>query len=128
MKLTIYRGSEKKTIAAVDYSGAWIAHGWTTVPPEQQAIAPQPSEPVTSPSSDVSEREPRIPALELINGAKSAAVLTPLPGIGLGAGRRIIEGRPVGGYEAIAQIPTLCPELNRNPFSIDWAEVEAWVE
>lgn len=91
--------------------------------PQELAIAlgKVPAESPPPPPSETS-----IPALELINSATDAKSLTPLPGIGEGAAKRILLHRPEAGYASFEQLQELCPELAKSPYRVEWAAISAW--
>lgn len=76
--------------------------------------------------------EPSVPpahqpdAVLLINRAISDDDLTPLPGIGKGAAKRILAAAPELGYDSLEQLRSLVPEIFEPPYSADLAELEAW--
>lgn len=64
--------------------------------------------------------------VELINSATTPKELTPLPGIGEGAAKRLLVHRPEAGYESLQQLVELCPELQKAPYRVDWGAILAY--
>lgn len=100
--------------------------------PQELAIALGKVPAESPPPPDPTETSPpptptsSLPALELINAATDAKGLTPLPGIGEGAAKRIILHRPEAGYASFEQLQELCPELAKSPYRVEWAAIAAW--
>jgi hypothetical protein len=69
---------------------------------------------------------PTVAALVLINFVQSAVDMAILPTVGRGAAKRILDRRPEGGYTSLEQVAELCPEVTRQPYRVDWAQVQAW--
>lgn len=60
-------------------------------------------------------------ALSLLNGASTPNELTPIPGIGVGRGRRLLELRPETGFLSLDQSASLLGDK-----SVDWEAIAVW--
>ena len=66
------------------------------------------------------------PALALINGKDVARDVAIIPTLGQAAAGIILERRPDGGYESLAQIWELCPEVLGGRMKVDPKVVKEW--
>ena len=66
------------------------------------------------------------PALTLINSDKPVRDITIINTLGKAAAEIILERRPEGGYESLAQIWELCPEVLGGRMRVDPKVVEEW--
>ncbi len=78
----------------------------------------------TATNTDTDVNHP--PALQLLNSATDPSALTPLPGVGMGAAKRILLHRPALGYSSFEQFEALCPELTKSPYRCDFEAIAAW--
>lgn len=66
------------------------------------------------------------PALTAINAAATYEDLTPLPGIGSGAAKKIIKARPDSGFDSLQHLAELVPEIFSSPYAADLATLQPW--
>ena len=66
------------------------------------------------------------PALALINGKDVARDVAIIPTLGQAAAGIILERRPDGGYESLAQVWDMCPEVLGGRMKVDPVVVAGW--
>jgi hypothetical protein len=115
----LYRGGKISPLLHDIDATNWIALGWSETPPGP------------SPGTDDDDTLPTKPdhitnALALINGTDVARDMAIIPTVGQAAARIIIERRPEGGYESLADVWERCPELLIGRFKVDPDAVESW--
>ncbi|HEY9737533.1 MAG TPA: hypothetical protein V6D06_14665 [Trichocoleus sp.] len=119
MGLTGFELARRLAQANVDYEAA------QALIRSQGAAAP-----TAAPTGEPKDDEPPAipPALALINSVHSDASekLLPLPGIGNGSARKLLERRPAEGYSSLEQAAELNPELAQRPFNVKWPAIAAW--
>lgn len=106
------------------WRGTRYLKGSTSIP-DELAIALGLA-PIESGAPDSVEPPITVPALVLINFVQSAVDMAILPTVGRGAAKRILERRPEGGYTSLEQVEQLNPEVTKQPYRVDWSQVQAW--
>jgi hypothetical protein len=66
------------------------------------------------------------PALALINGSNVIRDIAIIPTLGQAAAKLILLRRPEGGYESLAQVWELCPEVLTGRMMTNPSTVENW--
>ena len=101
-----------RAISAIDFTKAWRDRGWSNTPVNEAPAL------IETPTNGGSV------ALELINMADNPEDLTPIPTVGIGAAKVILDARPEGGYTKLSDLPK---ELFAQPYRCSYAEIESWI-
>lgn len=102
-----------RDIPSVDFTQAWRDRGWSNVPLDG---SPELIEPTLGNTPD---------ALTIINTAADVEALKPLPGIGAGAAKVLLEERPDDGYESLKSLPE---QLYAHPYNLDVEDLAAYIK
>ena len=116
----LYRGSETSPLLHPIDATSWMAAGWSETKQE-------------APKDGIQERQETpqeissIPAaLRIINGVDVVREVQVIPTIGAQAAGVILGNRPEGGYESLAQVWELCPEILQGRYKTDPDLIETW--
>lgn len=89
--------------------------------PQLFGLEPKEAEP--EPSSASPEAPVASAALTLINKAESPDELTPIPTVGKGSAKQILDARPENGYESLEALPA---KIFAPPFNCDLGQIKAY--
>ena len=127
----LYKGGESSPLLHPIDAVAWISQGWSETPTEEPHAQKQ-TERVQRQIEAETPEETKVaiaqtpPALTLINSDKPVRDITIINTLGKAAAEIILERRPDGGYESLAQIWELCPEVLGGRMRVDPKVVEEW--
>ena len=113
----LYRGEEISPLLHPIDATSWIAAGWSETKQE-------------APKDGIQERQKTSQeisaALRIINGVDVVREVQVIPTIGAQAAGVILGNRPDGGYESLAQVWELCPEILQGRYKTDPDLIAAW--
>ena len=127
----LYKGGESSPLLHPIDAVAWISQGWSETLTEEPNAKEQ-TERVQRQIEAETPEETKVaiaqtpPALTLINSDKPVRDITIINTLGKAAAEIILERRPDGGYESLAQIWELCPEVLGGRMRVDPKVVEEW--
>ena len=116
----LYRGEEISPLLHPIDATSWIAAGWSETKTE---VIPDGVQERQETAQEISS----VPAaLRIINGVDVVREVQVIPTIGAQAAGVILENRPDGGYESLAQVWELCPEILQGRYKTDPDLIAAW--
>ena len=115
----LYRGSEISPLLHPIDATSWIAAGWSETKQEAPQSGIQEKQ-KTETTQEISA------ALRIINGVDVVREVQVIPTIGAQAAAVILGNRPEGGYESLAQVWELCPEILQGRYKTDPDLIETW--
>ena len=123
----LYKGGESSPLLHPIDAVAWISQGWSETLTEEPNAKEQ-TERVQRQIEAETPEETKVtpPALALINGKDVARDVAIIPTLGQAAAGIILERRPDGGYESLAQVWELCPEVLGGRMKVDPKVVKEW--
>ena len=127
----LYKGGESSPLLHPIDAVAWISQGWSETLTEEPHAQKQTDRVLRQIEAETPE-ETKVaiaqtpPALTLINSDKPVRDITIINTLGKAAAEIILERRPDGGYESLAQIWELCPEVLGGRMRVDPKVVEEW--
>ena len=134
----LYKGGDSSPLLHPIDAVAWISQGWSETPTEephaqkqtervQRQVKAEQRQVKAEASQETKVAIAQIPpALALINGKDVARDVAIIPTLGQAAAGIILERRPDGGYESLAQVWELCPEVLGGRMKVDPKVVEEW--
>lgn len=125
--VAVNRGGHKAIINESDFDPG-LDTLWSEDHAEREPIGIQRGQDEETPQAQETEVAIALesPALALINGSDVARDVAIIPTLGQAAAAIIIDRSPEGGYESLAQVWELCPEVLGGRMKVDPDVVAAW--